>query len=280
MTRLVHHSCARYHGTAEISNDELETRAQDAINLYKEIIKGGDSVKKEESIYDAEVMPGITLCDIMYNSQIRRLSPDCLSNLRLMIDQSPPLTQLHLDEALLTGTVGLYSSTTPNSLASSGDWIHFVRTDLVKNQKPVDEFFSSFKLAFPRLKFSTEFPLCLTTFSGGHSQFTGIITRSLSSLNDDWVQDEKLDLPKTLRLFSSKSNCSTSLEGNGERKTALTFTFNADRDLSEHVLCEPHMKLEQSDSSGQFFYHRIYFCPRSHESFKDKILVGHVGRHL
>ncbi|WKV98443.1 hypothetical protein PYV50_09565 [Pseudomonas sp. H22_DOA] len=197
-----------------------------------------------------------------------------------MFDQSPLLEENHINEAILTGTIGLYESNSENSLKTASDWMHFVRSDLITNEKTVEKFYADFTTAFPRLKFSNLFPACLNSFDGGHPRFTATITRCLSSLNDDWICDAKGDLPLMLRAFSSKSNCTTTLEGNGERKEALTFKFSSGHEHFEQVLCEPHMKLEHADDLGEYFFHRIYFCPRQQAKFENKILVGHAGKHL
>lgn len=280
MTRLVHHEVARYEGKAAISNEELEVYAEQLIYLHKTILESGEAVRKSGDIYYIDVMPGITLCDLIYDPSLAKLSNDCLNNFRLMIDQSPLLGEEHFREASVIGTVGLFYSANEGALNVNSDWIHFVRADLSKNQKPVNDFYSDFKVAFPRLKFSNDFPACLNSFDGGHSSFSATITRCLSSLNDYWFYEGPGDLPKMLREFSTKCNFSTSLEGNGDRKPALTFTFSSGADSVEYVLCEPHMKLEYADNPGEYFFHRIYFSPCRHESFSNKILVGHAGKHL
>lgn len=280
MTRLIHHGIDRYSGTAAISQEELEASAEQVINLYKTISNSGGVVRKDAELYYTEVLPGILLCDLIYDAAEVKLSPDCLYNFRLMIDQSPPLEEKHINEALTSGTIGLYKSDNENSLSIDSDWMQFVRDDLKTNTKSVEEFYADFTAAFPRLKFSSSFPACLNSFDGGHPRFTATITRCLGSLNDDWSYDAHGDLPLMLRAFSSKSNCTTTLEGNGERKEALTFKFSSELEHFEQVLCEPHMKLEHADDLCGYFFHRIYFCARQHSKYDSKILVGHAGKHL
>lgn len=280
MTRLIHHCIDRYRGTVVISQEELEAYAEQVIDLYQTILDSGGVVRKKNDLYYTEVLPGLLLCDLIYDAAEIKLSPDCLYNFRRMIDQSPPLEECHVNEASISGTIGLYKSENDNSLSVGTDWMHFVRDDLTNNLRTVEAFYADFTAAFPRLKFSSGFPNCLNSFDGGHLRFTATITRCLSNLNDDWNHDGRGDLPLMLRAFSSKSNCTTTLEGNGERKEALTFKFSLGAEHSEQVLCEPHMKLEHSDDLCGNFFHRIYFCPRQHAKFEDKILVGHVGKHL
>lgn len=280
MTRLIHHGIDRYSGTTAISQEELEAYAEQVINLYQTISDSGGIVRKETDLYYAEVLPGILLCDLIYDAAEVKLSPDCLYNLRRIIDQSPLLEESHIKEALIIGTIGLYNSKKEHSLSVNSDWMHFVRGDLTNNVKSVEAFYADFAAAFPRLKFSGGFPACLSSFDGGHLRFTATITRCLSFLNDDWNYDAQGDLPLMLRAFSSKSNYTTTLEGNGERKEALTFRFSLGSEQSEQVLCEPHMKLEHTDDLSGYFYHRIYFCPRQHAKFENKVLVGHAGKHL
>ncbi len=280
MSRLLHHQNERYNGAGGIQENQLEDCAERLITLHKVIVDSGEVVRKEDSLYEVEIFPGVSLCDVIYGDGAKYLSHDCLASFRLMIDQSPILNKQHFDNASIVGTIGLLHGKNDNELASSGDWVRLVRLDLSLNIKPVTDFYADFSAAFPRLKFSNEFPDCLSSFEGGHIPYSATITRSLASLNDDWVENKNGDLPEMLRAFSSKSKCPTSLEGNGARKKALTFSFSLDSDRFEPVLCEPHMKLERADVQGEYCFNRIYFCPRVHASFEGKILVGHVGKHL
>lgn len=282
MTRLIHHQTARYLGSGIIRPGQLEELSERLVALYTAIVESGEIVRKEESLYEVEVLPGIALYEIIYGATESHLSHDCLSAFRLMIDQSPIINNQNRADVSITGTIGLIPGREECELDKIEDWISFVRLDLGRNEKTVEDFYADFSIAFPRLKFSNEFPGCMNTFDGGHSAFSGIIIRSLTSLNDAWVEADGGDLPAMLRAFSTQSRCPTSLEGDGNRKEALTFSFSLGSEYSESVLCEPHMKLESSDTEGdtEYYYHRIYFCPRRHNSFADKILVGHAGKHL
>lgn len=282
MTRFVHHQTDRYLGLEMIQQEQLEELSERLISLYTSIVESGEIVSKEESLYEVEVLPGIALCELIYSATENHLSRDCLFAFRSMIDQSPIINHQNLTDALMIGTIGLIPGRTESELDKKEDWVSFVRLDLTRNEKTVEDFYSDFSIAFPRLKFSNKFPGCMSTFDGGHSAYSGIITRCLTSLNDDWVEASNGDLPAILRTFSTLSRCTTSLEGDGGRKDALTFSFSLGSGHSESVLCEPHMKLESSDAAGdtEYYYHRIYFCPRRHNSFADKVLVGHAGKHL
>ncbi|MGE7990036.1 hypothetical protein ACQKPE_03105 [Pseudomonas sp. NPDC089554] len=280
MSRLLHHANERYNGNGEIQESQLEDCTERLVTLHKIIVDSGEVVRKEDSLYEVEIFPGVSVCDVIYGDATKLLSHDCLASFRLMIDQSPILNKQHLDNASTVGTLGLLQGGSANDLTSNDDWVQLVRLDLSLNAKSVKDFYADFSAAFPRLKFSNDFPDCMNSFDGGHAPYAATITRSLASLNDDWVENKNGDLPEMLRVFSSKSRFPTSLEGNGARKKALTFSFSLDRDRSELVLCEPHMKLERADIQGEYCYHRIYFCPRAHDGFYDKILVGHAGRHL
>ncbi|MFK3772120.1 hypothetical protein [Pseudomonas sp. NPDC089406] len=282
MTRLVHHEISRYLEASVSRGDELEDLIDKVFCLFQCIIKSGEPVYKEEALYEVEICPGVTLCDLIYGSTDSGLSRDCLYAFRSMIDQSPIINTEDLGKATLIGTIGVIPGESEFDLDLEGDWISFVRRDLVQNHKSLENFYADFSIAFPRLKFSNKFPQCMDTFAGGHSGYAGVITRSLSSLNDDWTGFVAGDLPATLREFSTSSRCPTSLEGNGDRKDALTFPFSTISERSEFILCEPHMKLESSDAVGdtEYYYHRIYFSPRFHNGFGEKILVGHAGKHL
>jgi len=282
MTRFVYHQNDRYVGAGVIKLEQLGDFSEQLIDLYTAIVESGDLVCKDRALYEVEVLPGIALCELIYGVAASNLSRDCLSAFRTMIDQSPIIDYEKLSEASMVGTIGLVPSKAECELDGKEDWVTFVRLDLIRNEKSVNEFYSDFSIAFPRLKFSNRFPACLNTFDGGHSSYSGIITRCLASLNDGWADASNGDLPEMLRAFSTLSRCPTSLEGNGARKGALTFSFSLGVESSESVLCEPHMKLERSDVSGdsEYYYHRIYFCPRYVTGFSERILVGYAGKHL
>ncbi|MCK3828254.1 hypothetical protein [Pseudomonas sp. W2Aug9] len=282
MTRLVHHQTDRYLRLETLQQEKFEELSERLIKLHTDIVESGEVVRKEESLYEVEIFPGVALCDLIYGAAESHLSRDCLFAFRSMIDQSPILNHQNLADASIIGTIGLIPSRAECELEKKEDWVNFVRLDLTRNEKVVEDFYADFSIAFPRLKFSNKFPGCMNTFDGGHSAYSGIITRCLASLNDNWGDAIGGDLPALLRTFSTQSRCPTTLEGDGDRKAILTFSFPLGSERFESVLCEPHMKLESSDAPGdtEYYYHRIYFCPRGHNSFADKVLVGHAGRHL
>jgi len=281
MSRLLHHEIERYIGGGEIKADNVEDYVQRLVLLFKYIDFYGEKVKKTYELYDAEIFPGVSICDFIYAEGQKYLSRDSLFSFKLMIDQSPILSQRDFDEALIVGTLGLIVRAEKNAISVVEEWLNFVREDLSSNDKSCEEFYSDFAAAFPNLVFSSAFPECLKTFSGGHELFSRLIVSCLTSLNNNW-EGSGGDLPNLLREFSVKSSCETTLEGDGRRKPDFTFTFAVNKEKNISILCEPHMKLTSSDrvGDGEFYYHRIYFCPRHHEDFKGKVLVGHAGKHL
>lgn len=282
MTRFVYHSTDRYLGSEEINKDRFEAVLDKLLELYRTIFESGETVWKEESLYEVEIFPGIALCDLIYGAVDLGISQDYLAAFRDMVNQSPIIIRQDLTDASVVGTIGLASGSADLDLSNIQNWVSLVRLDLTLSDNSVERFFSDFLIAFPRLKFSKEFPDCLNTFSGGYRAYRGVITRCLTSLNDHWIDVSDGDLSTMLRAFSTQSKCPTTMEGNGKRKQAFTFAFSSGPEHSELAICEPHMKLESSDTVGdtEYYYHRIYFYPRNHNSFADKILVGHAGKHL
>ncbi|MNN33428.1 hypothetical protein D3C81_1471880 [compost metagenome] len=232
-------------------------------------------------MYEAEIQPGLLVWQLLYENRGDLLSRDNIKLLQLALDQTRQATSATIAQATIKSILGPFGETEANAINSYGDWHNHVRKSLATEPQESDAFCDDFRMAFPRLKFSDAFPQCIDTFEGGYKRHSIVLVHCLSALNDHWQWDGG-DLTQYLRAFSTQSSISTTQEGNGSRKPALTFSFKSIDGRSENVLCEPHMKLTQSDVAGDstFYFHRIYFYPRSHATFEGQLLIGHAGEHL
>ena len=281
MPRIVFHCASHYANPCVLPIDEFTECIERLLDLHQYISSTGEPIFKEEEVYEAEIQPGLLVWQLLYENHGSILSRDNIKLLQLALDQARQSTSVALAQATIQGSLGPFSNAQANTLESYGDWYNLVRKSLATEPQEPPAFCDDFRAAFPRLIFSDAFPNCINTFDGGYKRYSRTLVHCLSALNDHWQWDGG-DLTQYLRAFSAQSNVSTTQEGNGDRKPALTFSFKADSDRLEAVLCEPHMKLTQSDVPGDntFYFHRIYFYPRAHVTFQGKLLIGHAGEHL
>lgn len=82
--------------------------------------------------------------------------------------------------------------------------------------------------------------------------------------------DLNKNLSITCRKFQGATGIKTTLES--KRKWVKSFCIN-----KKMVECEPHTKIENIGNAHGYLYDRIYFNPLH---TKNKILIGHIGKHL
>jgi hypothetical protein len=250
------------------------------MRLAEQIKATQEPIYKNEDIFYAKLGSDYQFWQILYESTCQVLTRDQVVALQLHVDQSKTLREGQIAASSVTGALGPFPSN-EDMIDDEHGWRSLVRRHLAAEVHDPGPFCEAACVAFPRLQFSAEFPDCLNTFDPSYNDFAQTLIQALTALNDRWNKFEGGDLPATLREFSSLTSIETTLEGNGERKNALTFKFAAKDVEAEEVLCEPHMKLSQSSTAGDntFYYNRIYFSARCHSKFGDKILIGHAGKH-
>lgn len=281
MPRIVFHCATRYTNPCVLAPNDFTEHVELFLDLHQYILSTGEPIYKDDAVYDAEIQPGLLVWQLLYENPGDFLSRDNIKLLQIALDQAKQSTSTAIVQATIQGPLGPFSNADADTLERYEDWHDLVRKSLTTEPQEADTFCKDFRAAFPRLKFSTSFPDCINTFDGGYQRYSGVLVQALAALNDHWQWDGG-DLSLYLRAFSTQSRFLTTQEGNGERKPAFTFSFKADDDRSEAVICEPHMKLSQSDVAGDntFYFHRIYFYPRPHITFQGKLLIGHAGEHL
>lgn len=246
-----------------------------------ELRKAGYTIHKEEDLYYAEVLPGIALYQILFEC-FDGIGRDMQLLLQLAIDRTVPTTIAELEALGAVGEVGPWVEKGARSINTLDRWIAVVREQLKAYQGDRDGFLLECREAFPDFIFSKRFPDCLGTFKGNLNDFVSVIVSALVSLADD--MSECMKQPTTqacMKAFTAMSGYETSMEGDADRKEALTFQF-AGRDGTIRVLCEPHIKLHCSARAGdaEYYFHRIYFSSAEHAEFGGKTLIGHIGEHL
>ncbi len=275
------HSIGRYNPPPGATPEALVGRLDALLVLDRELREAGYAIHKEDGLYEADVLPGLALWQILFESPAG-ISRDMQRLLMLAVDTTVTTTVTELEALGAVGELGPWAEDTARSINALKRWIEVLREQLKTYQGNGEGFLLECHQAFPDFVFSNGFPDCLGTFKGDLNDFVAVIVSALVSLADD--MPECMEQPTTqacMKAFSAKSGYETSMEGNADRKDALTFQF-VGKDGTIRILCEPHIKLHCSARAGdsEYYFHRIYFSSAEHAEFEGKMLIGHIGEHL
>jgi hypothetical protein len=275
------HSLRRYDPPPGATLQVLIGRLDALLVLNAELRDARYIIHKEESLYYAEILPDLALYKILYES-CEGIDRDMQRLLQLAIDTAVPTTLAKLEDLGAVGELGPWAEDGARSIDAVDRWTAVLREHLKAYEGNHEGFFLECHEAFPNFVFSQDFPDCLRTFKGDLSDFAAEVVSALISLAKD--MPECMEQPTThecMRAFTAKSGYETSMEGNADRKNALTFRFMG-KDGTLRILCEPHIKLHRSTRAGdtEHYFHRIYFSSTEHTEFEGKILIGHIGGHL
>ncbi|MER9687888.1 hypothetical protein [Mesorhizobium sp. M0139] len=275
------HSLGRYDPPSGATLESLIGRLEALLVLDDELREAGYAIHKDENLYYAEVLPGIALYQILFESP-EGIGRDMQRLLQLAIDRTVSTTLAELEARGAVGELGPWAEEGARSVNDLDRWIAVMREQLTAYQGDRDGFLLECRQAFPDFEFSKRFPDCLGTFKGDLIDFVAVIVSALVSLADD--MPKCMEQPTTqacMKAFTAMSGYETSMEGDADRKEALTFPF-AGKDGTIRILCEPHIKLHCSARAGdtEYYFHRIYFSNAEHAEFKGRTLIGHIGEHL
>lgn len=275
------HSVRRYNQPLGATPEALAGRLERLLVLDGQLRAAGYSIHKEEDLYYAEVLPDIALYQLLFESP-EGIGRDMQLLLQLAIDRTVSTTLAELDALGAVGELGPWAEEEARSINALDRWIALVREQLKAYQGDYDGFHLECRQAFPDFVFSKRFPDCLGTLQGNLNDFVAVVVSALISLADDMPECMKQPTTQAcMQAFTAMSGYETSMEGDAERKEALTFQF-AGKDGTIRILCEPHIKLHCSARAGdaKYYFHRIYFSSAGHAEFEGKTLIGHIGEHL
>lgn len=274
------HSLDRYRPPHDATIDALISRLETVIELDRELREAGYAIHKEDGIYETVVVPGLEFWQILYEAG-HGIDRDMQRLLQLSVDMAIATALQRLEEQGPCGELGPWETGARN-IDSLENWITLLRDHLRTFKGAPDDFMVECREAFPDFVFSSKFPGCLETFKGNLKDFIAEIVSALISLAEE--MPKCMTQPTThecMKAFTAVSGYETSMEGNAERKDALTFDFTG-KDGTVKILCEPHIKLHCSSRAGdtEYYFHRIYFSTAEHDDFPQKTLIGHIGEHL
>lgn len=275
------HSLGRYEPPLGATLESLIGRLEALLVLDDDLRKAGYSVHKDEDLYYAEVLPDIGLYQILFEN-FEGIGRDMRQLLQLALDRTVTTTLAELEARGAVGELGPWAEEGARSVNALHQWVAIMREELKVYQGDRDGFMMACRQAFPDFIFSKRFPSCLSTLEGDLNDFVAVIVSALISLADDMPKCMEQPTTQTrMKAFSAMSGFETSMEGNADRKEALTFQF-AGKDGTIRILCEPHIKLHCSARTGdtKHYFHRIYFSCAEHAEFKGRTLIGHIGEHL
>jgi hypothetical protein len=275
------HTIARYNPPPGATHEALVERLEALLVLDRELREAGYAIHKEDGLYEADVLPGLALWQILYESPAG-IGRDMQRLLMLAVETTVTTTLTELEALGAIGELGPWAEDTARSINALKSWIEVLREQLKAYQGDREGFLLGCRQAFPDFVFSKRFPDCLGTFKGDLNDFVAVIVSALVSLADD--MPECMEQPTTqacMQAFSTMSGYETSMEGDADRKDVLTFQF-VGKDGAIRILCEPHIKLHCSARAGdsEYYFHRIYFSSAEHVEFEGKTLIGHIGEHL
>ncbi len=255
-----------------------------------------DRVFKYEGTYDLMIYQSYTISEFLYVPNI--VSPDIKKALGFIIDRSAKDCRLSEAEVInliskndssnLNGLLCLYSIHNPGEIDTTQfiktkkDWYKFHRSFLAKY--PIDEenFYNEIKKYFSKIFFHSDVEIALRGLNGGLKRFAKTIIHNLTQLNDCFINSNPSNRNETLNLFSTRCHVVATLEGDASRKHVFTRDFmDKNSNSVVPICCEPHLKLDKSDSSGDThdYYNRIYFHEGRPNIEGNRILVAYIGKH-
>lgn len=291
----------------DLTIDNLIEQIKELNNTIKDIKEHNskfkineDRIYKNDSIYYLEIYKNYTISNFLFNPEIPiRIPHDIKKTFMILLDRA---NTSNLNEQEVVDLVKLNTRSNLNGLLilhlinldeieidskviikTKEQWYKFHRSFLAEN--PIDEtnFYNESRKYFTQINFHPNVEISLRRLEGDLEKFAGSIIYNLTQLNDKFNSyRNKYDLVETLRRFSSECDVDASLEGNASKKPALTYEFTVENSKRVSVCCEPHLKLSESDSTGDthFYYNRIYFHDGKPNIDEGKILVAHIGNHL
>lgn len=255
-----------------------------------------ERIFRHSSIYEETLWGEYSVMDALYFPEVSsEMGRDHHFMLQVIIDHA---TETDLENEEIIELLDSHTSDLVNGLLclhevqgvdrrycvyNRNDWFAFHRYFLGVYPISEEYFAEHCPLYFPKLHFHPNISETLSTLEGGLSLFSHTIVHCLSSLNDQF-SDHHIpnNIPQSLRQFTSACGIETSNEGNAGRRNELSFSFINDENQEEFIYCEPHMKMSQSNRTGdhRHYFNRIYFHPGKSTIAGGKILVGHIGEHL
>jgi len=280
----------------DIAIEEIERKIESLFEAYDFIKEHGDKILKHDSIYEEVIYPDLMLCDFLYSNKGKNIfSRDIKKFLLKIIDHSESthrtvekIVQL-LDKHNAETIYGLLCLHEVKSIEEKylvynrHNWLAFHRYFLGLYPISEDHFYHECQKYFPQLFFHQQVEKTLKSLQKGLAGFSKMIIHHLTLLNDEFNKYyDRSRSTETLTLFSSAFNIKASRQGNAEDKSKMTFEFVNDSNLKELVCCEPHLKLEKSDDSGDshYYFNRIYFHEGKENIANGKFLIGYIGKHI
>lgn len=252
-----------------------------------------DFILKNEDLYYEKIFNDHTIGELCYTpdlidrdeSKILRSIMEKSDSCEYNIDQIRELID-NSDISYLWGYICLSFSKSINIsdkyiLKNIKDWFKIHRCYLAQFPHDKIYFYQEITKYYPNLLFNDNVLVSLNSLSGGLLTHSKAIIRSLSKLNDNFLEIQGANIAEKLRIFNARCNINSSLEGDMTRKKDFTFSFNCNGN-NHDICCEPHIRLETSYIPGDthYYYDRIYFFHSETHQCGNKILIGHIGKHL
>jgi hypothetical protein len=285
------------------SNQEIEEKVKALAKDFIEIKRNNSTNKLfiHPDIYNVNFLQDIPLSELLYNPSVYKqiIDRDVYNALQKIVIESAityttsqevieVLLQEHND-TVCHGIIAFHLISGIDAdfqiVYNLNNWYKFRRHFLGLYPKNPVFFIDECINYFPQLFFHEDNKISVGAILYNCSKK---IIYHLSALNDNFKQFfifpySRINALQEFSIFSNLDEMATT-EGNADRKPALTFKFRNDKDILEEVCCEPHLKLCYNDNyPGDNSYsndRRIYFHEGKANIQNNKILIGHIGRHL
>jgi hypothetical protein len=280
----------------DITIKDIEKKIESLSEDYDFIKEHDDKILKHDSIYDEVIYPDLMLWEFLYNNKGKNIfSRDIKKFLLKIIDhsESTPRTVEEIiqlldkhHDATIYGLLCLHKVKSIEEkylVYNRHNWFAFHRDFLGRYPISENHFYYECQKYFPQLFFHDRVEETLKGLEKGLHDFSKIIVHHLALLNDEFHKYyNPSNRIETLKRFSSACNVNASPQGSAKDKPKMTFEFVNDSNVKEPVCCEAHLKLGNSDDSGNshYYFNRIYFHEGKENIAKGKILISHIGGHI
>lgn len=238
-----------------------------------------DSVFKEDAIFSVNFMDNKQLFEILFLDHT-----DFKQDYKIMLIEIINKAKTLNDENCYS--IGLNHVSIPDNIIYTISDLMQSYYDNIEKTSSEEDFFICIKKYFQNLEFHNNVKASLKTLEGGGLEFfSKDIIRSLKYLENEFkaiLNNNNLDVRKSLLVLSSTIGLETTIEGNIDRKPDFTFTFTKDDGTTIDVCCEPHVKLSNSSKEGDntHYFNRLHFHVGRDDIKKGNILIGSIGYHL
>lgn len=283
-----------FHYTADPDITSVSDRIEILVGLLERIQENGEHLYHSNEWWEQEILEGVDISALLYGNGGKNiwggiLLARCFERSKSVMmdsDQYEQILNRHYPLGDKWSYIAFYEvlseperSIPPDLIQRCSDDWHLSHRYYLSGITIVEEYFYGIMVAFPNLSFSDHVRYSLNDFSHLRDHVAEI-TRHLCVLNDHGgriYREHGPDPDTVFRCLRAEGSIECSSQGDPVyAKEHFRFEFLSDGGAQVEVICSPHTKLYDPGSS-----YRIYFnWGERSVAAGEKLLVGHIGRHL